>query len=366
MVLRFYKVTKEKMVHVRKHWLTIAFLLGFVIDNITLNRVDQVFDNVILFTYVVLAMASLLALYAGTANRFGEATSQRLRMYAPLVVQYAFGGLLSGMLIFYSRSGTLYTSWPFLLLILVVIFGNETIRDRARRLVFNLAVLFVGLFSYLVLVIPVLTGKMGAWVFVGSGLLALFIMYWFFRLLIRIVPNYIMFQMRSIVFTIGIIFASLNFLYFSNLIPPIPLSLKDIGMFHNVERLEDGSYELTYEKTHWWEFFRDSDTHFNYGEGDSVYCYASVFAPARLATDVYHRWEKYDEESQTWVEHDRLSYSIAGGRDGGYRGYTAINAYSEGLWRCTVETPRGQVIGRETFEIEHKTPRGFETRIDSE
>ncbi len=360
----FYKVAKEKMFKVRRYWLTIAFLLGFALDNITLNRVDQVFDNIVLFSYVNLAMMSLLILYAGVAGKLPEKILPYARNWAPLFVQFSFGGLLSGMLIFYGRSGSIYNSWPFLLMILVVIFGNETIRNRASRLVYNLAILFIGLFSYVVLVIPVLTGLMGPWIFVGSGFLALMIMYWFFRILRLIVPNFIDMQMRSIVFYIGLIFLTLNLFYFTNIIPPIPLSLKDVGIYHSVIRFEDDEYQLTYEKPKWWQFLRNSDEDFHYLEGDNIYCFASVFAPTRLKTEIFHKWEQYDEETGEWREHGRFSYPIAGGRGAGFRGYTLIKNYSEGTWRCTVETGRGQVIGRKTFDITSGERSELVTRVE--
>ena len=129
-----------------RYWLTVAFIGGFLLDNITLNRVDQVFDNVILATYVVLSMVALLLMYAGSAQKLPEEYNEKARLYAPLFVQFAFGGLLSGMLIFYGRSGDFSQSWPFILLILFVIYANETLRDRSARLVFNLAIFFIGLF----------------------------------------------------------------------------------------------------------------------------------------------------------------------------------------------------------------------------
>jgi len=334
------------------HWLTVAFILGFIVDTITLNRVDEIFDNIILFSYVVLAMLSIILLYAGIAERFSEKANRFLKEKSPLLMQYAFGGLLSGMLIFYGRSSSLEDSWLFILIILGVIFGNETIKDRSSRLVYNLVIFFIGLFAYVVLVIPVFLGKMGPWIFVGSGLLAVLIMYLFLSFLEKIIPNFVRLQKRSIVFIIGLIYITLNFLYFSNIIPPIPLSLKHVGIYHSVVRYEDGSYELTYEKPKWWEWYRKSDSEFHYNSGDNIYCYASVFAPARLETKVFHKWEYYDEENGTWTEHGRYAYRIQGGRGEGYRGYTQISSFREGTWRCTVETERGQVIGKESFTVE--------------
>ena len=207
-------VHKKHLTYIKRHWLTVAFLGGFALDNITLNRVDQIFDNVVLFIYVNLAMIGLLVLYAGTAEKFSESISNFAKKYGPLLIQFAFGGLLSGMLIFYGRSGSWIESWPFLLIILAVILGNELIRERANRLIFNLSVLFVGLFSYIVLVVHVIIGKMGEWIFIGSGILAVFIMYGFIRILYKIIPRFLTLHMRTIVFSIGIIFVSFNFLYF--------------------------------------------------------------------------------------------------------------------------------------------------------
>ncbi len=352
-------------VHLKRHWLTVAFFLGFIVDNLTLNRVDQLFDNVLLFSYVALAMLGILFLYAATAGKLPESITPHARKFTPLIVQYAFGGLLSGMLIFYGRSGDWTESWPFLLIILAVIYFNETIHDRASRLVFNLSMLFVGLFSYVVLVVPVATGYMGPWVFLGSGLLALVIMRFFLYALRAVIPNFFDLQKRSVVFVIGLIFAAFNFLYFTNIIPPIPLSLKEVGIYHSLLRFDDGTYELKYEKGSWWQFWKRSDTVFHPGKGGDIFCFAKVFAPTRIATDIYHGWDYYDEEKKEWVRRSRLSYTISGGRDDGYRGYTQISNFKDGKWRCSVETARGQVLGRENFTVDSSKPVGeLATKMD--
>jgi len=342
--------------HVKRHWLTIAFVLGFIVDNLTLNRVDQVFDNIILLTQVILAMGSMLVLYGAIAEKFPEKWCPPLKKYAPVVTQYAFGGLLSGMLIFYGRSGSWSDSWLFLLVILTMIYFNETIKDRSSRLVFNLGIFFVALFSYVVLVIPVFTGWMGPMVFVGSGVMALIVMSAFIKALSWLIPRFMAIHMRSVVFTIGTIFVSLNFLYFTNIIPPIPLSLKDVGIYHSVVRFENGDYQLEYEKGAWWQILRNSDSVFHTEAGNTIFCFASVFAPTRLATEIYHNWQYYDEAKSEWVSYSRTSYLISGGRGAGYRGYTLINTSRDGKWRCVVETERGQVLGRETFTVNTTEP----------
>lgn len=350
------KMPKESLARVKRYWLSIAFVLGFIVDNITLNNVEQIFDNAILVTHVLLAMIAIYVLYAAMAGKFPEKWSPYIRTYAPLVVQFSFGSLLSGMLIFYGRSGAWTESWPFLLIILVVIASNELIKDRSSRFIFNITVFFIGLLAYVVLIVPVLTGHMGPWVFLASGFIALAIVYVYIRLLRIIIPNFLALQMRTLVFAIGLIYAGFNFLYFANIIPPIPLSLKDVGIYHSVVRFGDGEYRLQYEAGAWWQFYKRSDTVFHATPGDAVFCFASVFAPTRLSIDIYHQWEYYDRDTGEWVDYARLSYPISGGRAQGYRGYTEIQNYHPGSWRCSVETGRGQVLGRETFTIDTSEP----------
>lgn len=348
----------------RHHWLTFAFILGFVVDTVTLNRVDELFDNIVLFTYVCLAMVSIIVLYAAIAERFSERANIFLRAKAPLVMQYAFGGLLSGMLIFYGRSSSLAGSWVFILIIIAVIVGNETIRNRSSRLLYNLIIFFTGLFAYVVLIVPVFLGRMGPVVFVFSGLLALVLMWFLVALLSRVVPRFMDMQKRMLVFCVGLMYVGMNILYFANIIPPIPLSLKDIGIFLEVKREETGSYLLTYEKPVWYaQWYRRSNDVVSITSSRDVYCYASIFAPARLNTKIFHTWEYYDE-GVGWVAHARIPYVITGGRGDGYRGYTAVTIDRAGSWRCTVETERGQVIGQDAFTVAQGIDGELVTRTD--
>lgn len=340
----------------RHHLLSASFLVGFVVDNLTLNRLDSVGDNIILATYTLLMMLSTLVLYASMAGKTPERITPFLRTMMPYLMQFAFGGLLSGMLIFYSRSGSWASSWPFLVIILSVIAGNELLSRRADRLLFNLSVLFIGLFSYTILLVPVLTGRMGDVVFVISSIIALLIFIGFVRVLTWVVPNFMTLHLRALTFIIGALFAGMQFLYFANLIPPIPLSLKDIGIYHGVERLQDGRYLLTYQDQSWWRFGQHSDKVFTMGSGQPAYCYSSVFAPARLSTGVVHEWQYKDPANGDWVTRATIDYQIAGGRAEGYRGYSYIANYAPGKWRCVVRTERGQVIGYTTFTVRAPAP----------
>lgn len=349
---------------VRHYWLTLAFIAGFATDIILLNRVDDVMDNLILLTYVTLAILSFFALYIGVAQKAGEVWSTYFRTYAPLVMQYAFGGLLSGMVIFYSRSSDWWTSWPLLLLIAGAIFANETATDRATRLIYNSALLFTGLLLYAVLVVPVITGLMSPLIFILSGLLAAVVMWMCIAGLRMIIPHYFALQQKFIIFTLAGIYIVFNGLYFANIIPPIPLSLQHIDTYQSVTRLDSGDYRLRQaDRSFFAPYYYQFNT-FHPDQYGSVFCYTEIYAPARLTTNITHRWEWFDTKSDSWQRHADLSFNIQGGRDSGYRGFTHISNYQDGRWRCSVVTGRGQVLGSTQFIIDtSEVARELETSI---
>lgn len=338
---------------VSHHWLTIAFVLGFVTDSILLNQVDNKIDNAVLFFYVILATLSLILFYVGVAEKAGPWLNKFLLKWTTITMQYAFGGLLSGMLIFYGRSGDFSTSAPFLIIILATIFINELVTKRSDRLLYNVSVYFIGLFSYCVLVVPVWLGDMGDIIFIGSGLLALFITFIVMKILGKIIPNFLDLQMRWLVFIIGSLYGVFNFMYFLNIIPPIPLSLTELSIYQGVEKTDNGNYRITKEKKVWYQDIFTFSTIFIPKAGDGAYCFARVYAPTDLKTKVTHVWE-YEDRDGNWQEHFRHSYAVSGENKNGYRGYTVVKGLSAGKWRCTVENSRGQVLGHRTFTVDMK------------
>lgn len=361
---RLLLLESAPVLFLKHHWLSVAFLLGFVTDFLLLNKVDDTFDNFVLFFYVALATTSLVLFYVGVAEKVSEKMGTFLRILMPILMQYSFGGLLSGMLIFYGRSGDLLVSAPFLLLIVGVIFANELVKKRSNRLLYNLVVYFIGIFSYLVLIVPVLIGEMGDVIFVGSGLLALGCIFLLLKLLGYIVPNYLVLEKRYIVFTIGTLYAFFTILYFMNMIPPIPLSLTELSVYQHVERTTTGGYRITTEPQSWWKEYSVLPAVFHPIPGGGAFCFARVYAPTSLKTEIVHRWELYDS-TKGWVTRFTQPYSVSWENKNGYRGYTTTKNLTDGKWRCGVETVRGQVLGRLTFVVDSSVqPQGLVTVVE--
>lgn len=327
-----------------------ALILGFVIDNLTLKRIDLLFENLALGAYLGVACAgiALVNLYEGGVlrGRFFE----RARALMPLLIQFAFGALFSGFSIFYFRSGSLAASWPFLLVIFGLLLGNEFLRERYIRLTFQMSILFVAFFSYAIFYVPIVLGRMGAGVFLLSGAASIAVMAGFLYGLFIFIPQRIRPGKTILFWSIGSIFTAINIMYFTNIIPPIPLSLKEAGAYHSVSRTALGDYVVMREEQKWYDSLRLRGI-LHVLSGRPVYVYSAVFAPTVLNIEIVHHWQYYDSEKAKWTSVDRVRFQIAGGRDGGYRGYSLKTSAFPGFWRVDIETGRGQIIGRVKFEI---------------
>lgn len=326
--------------HKYERKLGFVFLVGgFIFDSLTLQRVDFFWDNLVLLFYLFLVALGIIAINL----RAGKHDS--IVSYA---MQFAFGGLFSGYLVFYFKSASLAASFPFFLMLAIFFVGNEFFRERYKRFSFHLGVFFVAVFSYAIFSLPVLLRKMGPEVFILSGFVSLAIVALLVSLIKKMAPGKFLEHQRAVVFTIGIIYLLFNILYFANIIPPIPLSMKEAGIYHQVERV-NGNYVLQGEKKKWYEFWRKNEFHFLSGE--SVYAYTAIFAPTKIESEIFHRWSFFDEKTDKWVESSKIGFPIAGGRDGGYRGYTIKENIFPGKWRVDVITERGQIVGRLNFKI---------------
>jgi hypothetical protein len=138
--------------------------------------------------------------------------------------------------------------------------------------------------------------------------------------------------------------------YFLNWIPPVPLSLKYGGIYHEVKKTGD-RFELSFDKK-WYQVWKRSNSTFPADE--PVYCFTAVFAPVDLDTTVYHHWYFRANDSRPFAHADRIPIKISGGREGGYRAYTFKQRLNPGDWRVDVETEDGRIVGRVSVEVERQ------------
>ena len=329
----------------------LALVAGFIFDSLTLKRIDLLYENLVFLAYLVIAGGGIALINYFQENIPVKNFYIKLEKYLPLLIQFAFGGVFSAFFIFYNRSANLASSWPFILALLFIMLGNEFFKNYYRRMIFQVSIYFVAVFSFSIFFLPVVLKMMGPYIFLLSGAASLGFMYLFAQALFKVVPKRYQDNRINLRNAVLVIFVVINILYFTNLIPPIPLSMKEAGVYHSVERV-GGDYLALEEEKHWYEKLAFWPEAVHWRPGTSLFVFSSIFAPTDLNTRVVHDWQYYNEVSGDWVSVTRVTYSISGGREGGYRGFSEKSNLSPGKWRVDVKTERGQIIGRVSFDLE--------------
>ena len=125
----------------RSHLSVASMLAGFASDYMLLGSIDLPTTQALLSFYLVLAALGIALLHAAESFAI-RGFLQRWRNLFPMAIQFALGSLWSGLLVFYSRTAVFATSWPFLLLLLAFLVGNELFHRYVSRLVFSTTLLF--------------------------------------------------------------------------------------------------------------------------------------------------------------------------------------------------------------------------------
>ncbi len=322
-----------------------ALLLDYFV---LLRRVDLWIGNLLLFFYLALAAVCITLMNVIEAGRLRHPRILMVTPIIPVVAQFAFGGLFAAYLSLYSRSAAVEISWIFIILIAALLIGNERFVRLYTRFVFQFSVFFTVLFSFFIFFLPVISGKIGPYMFLASGAASLIVVTGFYYFLLFLVPERARAESTKLARSIAIIFLTFNVLYFSGAIPPLPLALKDAGIYHGITRIEN-EYRLLGEPTKPGQIYLRYSRIFHSVPGESAYVYTAIFAPIGLNTTISHKWQRYDVFTEEWITEVTIPFYVVGGRDGGYRGYSIKSNIIPGKWRVDVVTEFGQLIGRVSF-----------------
>lgn len=337
----------------------VFFLSGVIYDTLTLTRIDRLQDNLLLLIYLLL-LGVLIVLTGrlgidpvpdrdqlAALSPFARWVLQS-RPYYPMASQFLLGGLFSAYAIFYSRSATLTSTAVFFALLVVLLVGNEFLRDRLSNLRLLVSLYALVCFGFFTFFLPVITGHMNTLVFLAGAGLSAVVTLRVVHLVYRNNPDRSRREaVRVTAPAFGLIGLLVGF-YFLNWIPPVPLSMKFGGMYHEVKKSGE-HFELSYEKK-WYEAWKRSDNVFPASE--PIYCFTAIFAPVALKTTVYHHWYFRPNSSKPFAHADKIALNISGGREGGYRAYTFKQRLDPGDWRVDVEAEDGRIIGRVSLTVE--------------
>ncbi len=321
---------------------------GFLVDSVTLRKADLLPETILIYTYLVVAGAMILLMHLKEVGIFQGQFSNKVAPLLPLVLTYAFGSLFSAFVVFYVKSASIADSWPFILALVSVVAGLELLKQYRSRLIFNLTIYFLAILSFSIYTVPLWVGRMGADIFLLSALVAACALAAFCFVLYLTGKTKFRENIKGIIYSVGAVATAVIVAYHANLLPPIPLVLKDIGPYHYVARDGD-TYRLLGEETSLFERLFGVTVHLV--KGEPLYVFSSVYTPVRIETDIVHVWEYWSTLENDWVLSNTVSYRAEGGREAGYRGYSFKRGIFEGKWRVTVETPDGLKLGRTEFEV---------------
>ena len=325
------------------------FIAGFLFDTMFVGRIDRL-HNIIhqasyLFLCALFTSFELRELHGRFAPPPRLATAWR---YHTGATHFMLGTLLNIYTLFYFKSASLGTSFVFMGLLALMLAVNElkpfaTSGTGMRMTLFSLC-----LISYFTYLVPVLTGSIGPWIFLGSlaaasgavGLLVLWL-----RRSLSDQPHVLWGHVVVPFAAVAVLFSGL---YFEKLIPPAPLSLQAIGVYHEAHR-EGDRFELTMTRPRW-KFWQRGDQTFLARPGDRLHCFVSVFSPTRFKERLQVRWQ-YRDPKGGWENSDAIPLEILGGRDGGFRGVTVKARYKPGRWRVLVETSDARELGRLSMTV---------------
>lgn len=342
------KFTTFKQKHVAKLDITF-FICGFIFDAWIVAHPDEplvIFQQALYLCIIALLIhyELLFRLEKWHPSNF----STKIWPYQNFALHFCLGTLLNVYSLFYIKSASLFSSVVFLFLMIVMIFMNELpFIKKAKKVNLKVGLYSICLFSFFSILYPLIFGFIGLVPFSFSVLSTLAILLIQLQCLRNQVtePGVLFHAIFAPVVTVVVIFATFFFL---GLIPPVPLSVKDQGIYHKLEK-RDSHYYLYAEMNEdsFWNFGKST---FHAEPGDKIYFYSQIFSPARISDKLIVHWFKKDNAGN-WENMDQVPVTIKGGREEGFRAFTYKTNYDAGEWKILVETSNGVEISRLYFNV---------------
>lgn len=332
------------------------FFAGFCFDLLLLHSIDSVPMLIHQGSYVV-----LLSLLIGVDHHYvvkGEEAKGfwgKVLSFRVWVIHFLFGTLLNAFVVFYFRASSL-SSLGFLIfmpLLAAVLIANELPRFRTLGPFMRMGLLSFVITSFLAYLLPVLVGSIEMWMFLLSTVLSALAIFGLWKAYGRYTVDPKWTFTRAVAPSIGVQVLLLG-LYFAGVVPPVPLSLKYIGVYHEVEKVVDetGKKEevLRYVSPGFRPWENGAQT-FKARKGDKVHVWTRIFAPRKFHDGIRVRWA-WKDPRLGWQWTDAIPLTLRHSGEKGWWGSTYKQNWVPGDWKVRVETEDGRVIGAISLTIE--------------
>ena len=327
-----------------------AFFLGGVIfDIFTLADIDDPFSIGQQIVYLLIVGAILYREFLVDAGvetppiRFKKSWD-----YRQLAVHFFMGSLLSVYSLFFIKSASIFSSFIFILLLMGLMVANELKPVQKGGINIRMGLYVICVLSFYSMMVPVILGFVGWIPLILSLTLTGATFYGLYALAAKRLEDKQAIKTHLIT-PCGTVLGFFFLFYLIGWIPPVPLSVQNMGIYHNIIKAK-GEYQV-FDENPRWKFWNKGDQDFVARPGDRIHFFAEIFSPGRFDDSVILHWQRYDLK-EGWTSTDKIPMRVTGGRAEGYRGHADKGNFQAGSWRIKVETTDGREIGRIYVDVE--------------
>ncbi len=335
--------------HRNEKKLDLAFFIGgFIFDVLMIEAPDSISGIIqqVVYLVIIAVLIHFELLFRVHKWRPGN-WMRKIWSWRTFLLHFSLGNLLNLYSLFYIKSASFFSSLIFLFLMIGFILANELPIVKGAKVSAKVSLYAICLFSFLSIIFPIMFGSVGWLPFTFAVIATILVFALQTKMLLRSIVDRALLTRAMLAPAVSVMGAFVIF-YALGWIPPVPLSVKEQGIYHQIEK-KDGKFLLSFEKA-WWKPWQKSDSDFNAEVGDKIYFYAQIYSPTRISDQVAIRWLQKDAKGK-WMPSDRIPMSVHGGRADGFRGFAFKNNYTPGEWQVRVETSSGIEISRLYFDV---------------
>ena len=332
------------------HTSLVIFLAGFLFDILVLPDFKDIHARYIGLAHLLVVAFFIYVREWVVSKNTASSTEQKLFGLTTFLISFSAGAALSFIFVYAVRAAELSVSWPLFLILIIIILANEFVSTHNFRFALDLCVLFTATLFYIIFNAPIILKEQSDSTFVISLIVSITVSLLYVHILRKASHTANYESPRGYALAIGIpMFVGM--LYFLNVLPAVPLSLKEAGVYHNIIRTSANNFVgMKEEDNRMFAKYRTSVEHI-LPTDSGVYFFSRIDTPADINAPISHIWEYYDNKNNIWIQSTIVSFDIQGGRNDGYRAYSKKENITEGLWRVTIKVGDNRIVGREKFEV---------------
>lgn len=325
------------------------FIGGFLFDAVMLSRIDEPPMLIQQGAYLLICGALLaLTQHFEIKKREPPAWLRKPWHYVEHLLHFMLGTLLNAYSIFYFQSASGFTAIGFVLVICALLAINELPQFHRMGPVVLYALYSICLTSYFAYLFPVLFGHIRPWMFYLAVATASIPLIAHVLMLLKWTGSYSHVARHMAIPAFGVQLAFV-LVYALRIAPPVPLAIKEIGIYHDVHREPDGWRLFHQEKS--WKFWQKGDQDFRERPGDKVYCFARIFAPRHFHDAIHMVWYHRDID-KGWQQIYRKPLSVSASSEAGFATDGYLTHPAAGDWRVEIQSDDGRTMGLLRFHVE--------------